>query len=66
MRKKRKNPYQKGVTDPSQWLQDMLNTWTEFCYVNYPLANAIADLLNENMELKASLAEKEKATQKRD
>lgn len=61
----RKN-YKKHISDPKDFLENVLNTWTAFCEVNYSLATAISDLLDENAKLRQQLAEKEKVTQKRD
>ena len=56
----RHKPYRKH-SNPAEFLQNVINTWTAFCEVNYSLANAIADLLDENARLREKLAEMEKA-----
>ena len=43
---KRKRQY-KDFGSPKEYLCHVLNTWTEFCYVNCGLAQAISDLINE-------------------
>ena len=41
----------KDFDPPQEYLQNVLNTWTEFCYVNCGLAQAISDLLKINASL---------------
>ena len=47
---KKKRQY-KDFDTPQEYLQHVLNTWTEFCYVNCGLAQAISDLLQINTAL---------------
>ena len=47
---KRKRQY-KDFESPQAYLENVLNTWTEFCYVNCGLAQAISDLLAQNAAL---------------
>ena len=47
---KRKRQY-KDFDTPQEYLQNVLDTWTEFCYVNCGLAQAISDILKINYAL---------------
>ena len=44
---KRRRQY-KDFDTPQEYLNHVLNTWTEFCYVNCGLAQAISDMLAQN------------------
>ena len=41
----------KDFETPQAYLENVLNTWTEFCYVNCGLAQAISDILAQNAAL---------------
>ena len=47
---KRRRQY-KDFDTPQEYLEYVLNTWTEFCYVNCGLAQAISDMLAQNAAL---------------
>ena len=47
---KRRRQY-KDFETPQEYLENVLNTWHEFCYVNCGLAQAIHDLLDINAAL---------------
>ena len=51
---KRKRQY-KDFDTPQEYLTHVLNTWTEFCYVNCGLAQAISDLLQINTALSVTV-----------
>ena len=52
MQKKRRY---KDFATPQEYLENVLNTWTEFCYVNCGLAQAISDLLQINSSLASTI-----------
>ena len=45
----------KDFDTAQEYLENVLNTWTEFCYVNCGLAQAISDLLQINASLTATI-----------
>ena len=51
---KRRRQY-KDFDTPQEYLNHVLNTWTEFCWHNAGLAQAISDLLAINAALAATV-----------
>lgn len=61
----RKRIRYKDTQSPQEFLTHVLNTWTEFCYVNCGVAQAISDLLNlceAQQRIITNLCKKEVAT----
>ena len=55
----RKN-YKKHISDPKDFLENVLNTWTAFCEVNYSLATAISICLTKTQNFVNDLLKKKK------